>query len=359
MDTNTMAIVLSVLAFAAIFTMVYAIGMPKHPNKTPRAVNRVQRPTRWPTLQAKLDAAQIEVSADSYVRQSLQLGIPIGIGLFVLVGAIILFPVGVFAGFLFTWSKLEQERDVAQIKYFKQLASACDIITNAYAVRPSLVRSLQSAGEFTASPLREDFQELIIGMRQGEFELVVERLADKRKSIVFDSVANALIRAKDESGQVKDIMEKLANSTRMNVSAFEEAVSMQLNARSSIRWGTYGPWMIFGVFRGVTLFMAMSGTDAFSSANAFFTQIEGNILTLIAAFISIALYVYGFRLSQRGLVVKRVSGAEAAVNTAQGAKSGGSGSSGSDSGPSKRPGRWKTGGAAKPPVQIPVAPDSA
>jgi hypothetical protein len=134
---------------------------------------------------------------------------------------------------------------------------------------------------------------------------------------------------------------------------------MQLNARSSIRWGTYGPWMIFGVFRGVTLFMAMSGTDAFSSANAFFTQIEGNILTLIAAFISIALYVYGFRLSQRGLVVKRVSGAEMAVNTAQGAKGGGSGASGSDSGASKRPGRWKTGGAAKPPVQIPVTPDSA
>ena len=83
MDTNTMAIVLSVLAFAAIFTLVYAIGMPKHPNKAPRKVDRSKMPTRWPTLQAKLDEARIEVSADVYVRQSLQLGIPIGIGLFV------------------------------------------------------------------------------------------------------------------------------------------------------------------------------------------------------------------------------------------------------------------------------------
>ncbi len=39
---------------------------------------------------------------------------------------------------------------------------------------------------------------------------MLQELSDKRASIVFDSVINALMRAKDESGQVKDIMEKLA-----------------------------------------------------------------------------------------------------------------------------------------------------
>ncbi len=43
-------------------------------------------------------------------------------------------------------------------------------MTNAYAVRPSLVRAIQSSAEFSASPLREDFQEMVIGLRQGEFE---------------------------------------------------------------------------------------------------------------------------------------------------------------------------------------------
>ncbi len=85
---------------------------------------------------------------------------------------------------------------------------------------------------------------------------------------------------------------------------------MQINARSSIRWGTYGPWMIFGVFRGVTFVLSLTGVTAFNSANAFFQTPGGNILALVAAAISIGLYVHGFRLSQRGLVVKRVRSAE-------------------------------------------------
>jgi len=114
--------------------------------------------------------------------------------LFALVGSVILLPIGIGAGILFTWSKLEQERDVKQIKYLKQLASACDIVTNAYSVRPSLVRALGSAAEFTASPLREDFQEMVVGLRQGEFEETLRILADRRRSIIFDMVANALTR---------------------------------------------------------------------------------------------------------------------------------------------------------------------
>ena len=354
MDTQTMAIALSTLAFVAVFVLFYALTMPKHPNKAPRQVDASKTPTRFPTLQAKLDDAQIEIKADAYVTMSLKSGIPLALGLLVLVGSVTLIPIGILAGFLFTWSKLEGERDVKMIKYFKQLASACDIITNAYAVRPSMVRALQSASEFSVSPLRDDFQEMIIALRQGEFEEAIQVLSDRRKSIVFDTVANALMRAKDESGQVKDIMEKLAISTRQNVGAFEEAVSMQINARSSIRWGTYGPWMIFAVFRGVTMFLSFSsGTNAFAAANNFFSTLGGNLLSLVAAAISMGLYVYGFRLAQRGLVVKRIQSANdipAKVAQKPGAGDKGEGS--------KRPGRWSRD-TDKGPVQIPVTPKSA
>ncbi len=45
---------------------------------------------------------------------ALKLGVPLGIGLWILVGAIVMMPVGILAGFLFTWSKLEQDRDVGR-----------------------------------------------------------------------------------------------------------------------------------------------------------------------------------------------------------------------------------------------------
>jgi Flp pilus assembly protein TadB len=344
------ALILSLLGALAMFVIVYALTMPAHPNKTPRKVDRSKMPSRYPGIQARLDQAQIEVRAEKYVQDSLTLGIPLGLGMALLVGSVLLAPVGVLAGFMFTWSKLERERDVKQIKYFKQLASACDIITNSYSVRPSLTRAMQAAAEFSSTPLKEDFQEMIIGMRQGEFDAAVQRIADKRRSIVFDSVGNALMRAKDESGQVKDIMEKLAISTRQNVASFEDAISMQVNARSSIAWGTYGPWLIFAVFRVMTLIIALTNEDFFASANSFFATIAGNIVAMVAALISIGLYVYGYRLAQRGLVVRRVVTTDPQAKTGQEAKRDGETQS-------RRPGRWQadpSAAASAGAVQIPV-----
>jgi Flp pilus assembly protein TadB len=344
-------VALAVLAAVAVFVMVYALSMPAHPNKRkPTATGPSKTPSQLLSLQAKLDDARIEIRAEDFVRRSLSTGIPLALGLTVLVGAIVMFPVGIYAGFLFTWTNLEQERDVKQIKYFKQLASACDIITNAYAVRPSLVRAIQSSAEFSSSPLREDFSEMVIGLRQGEFDEVLKSLSDRRASIVFDSVMNALQRAKDESGQVKDIMEKLSISTRQNVAAFEESISMQINARSNIRWGTYGPWLIFGVFRGVTFVLSLAGPSAFDSANNFFATLGGNILALVAAGVSISLYVHGFKLAQRGLVIKRVR-SEDATPTKNGQA--GSGKAAADA--NKRPGRWSA--ERKASVAVPVAPE--
>ena len=89
-------------------------------------------------IQASLDEAQLEVSASEYVKRSLTLGIPGGN-----------WPVchdwlhyhdrrrhPPFGGFMLTWTKLEQERDRKQVRYTKQLASACDTIRTAYGVDP-------------------------------------------------------------------------------------------------------------------------------------------------------------------------------------------------------------------------------
>jgi Flp pilus assembly protein TadB len=341
-------IVLSVLAAAAVFALVFAFAMPAHPAK-PVKMDRSKAPSKYPGIQARLDKAQIEVPAEKFVMDSLKLGIPIGLGLLILVGSVMLVPVGVLAGFLFQYSKLERERDTKLIKYMKQLAAASDIITNSYSVRPSLTRALNSAAEFSNTPLREDFQEMIVGFRQGEFEATLQRLADKRRSIVFDTVANALIRAKDESGQVKEIMEKLSVSTRQNTASFEDAITSQVNARSSIMWGTFGPWLIFAAFRGMTLFLNFNNSgNLFASANGFFNTLQGNAVALIAALISIGIYVYGYKLSQRGLVVRRVMTVDATS-----LKAGQTTNQSNAASPRKPVPHW-TSPNGKGPVQIPV-----
>jgi Flp pilus assembly protein TadB len=260
-------------------------------------------------LQSALDQANLNISVTEFIRRGLTLGIPLGIGLFILIGAVVLFFVGVFAGFSFVWTQLEQERDRKQVKYSKLLASACDTIRTAYGVNPSLKKALEAAAEFSQSPLKEDFQEILIALGQERFVEGLQVVADRRRSIVFDGVSTALIRASEATGEVSEMLHRLAVSTRQNVACFEEALSTQINARSNITWSTYGPWMIFTGFKVITFLMVLATGQAgfFGSANNFFNTVQGNIVALLAAGITMAVNRYANTTAQRGLVVKRLA----------------------------------------------------
>lgn len=303
-----MNILLALIIGAAVFALVMAVTMPRKSMLVPL---RGQAQKQLGGIQARLDKARIEVSASAYARRSLTLGIPLGLGLWFLVGSLSLAPVGVLAGFIFTWSALERERDLKVVKYNKGLASVADTIKTSYGVRPSLSQALQSAVTFTNNEeIKTDFERVLMGYKQGDFVAALNEAANRRQSVVFDSVANALIRADEASGEVQEMLTRVANSTRENVQAFEDAIIMQLNARQNVQWGTYGPWVIFSVFRGMTFLLAMSNgaNDFFAGANSFFSSVAGNIVALFAALISIGAYQYCYQISQRGLLLGRVEG---------------------------------------------------
>ena len=321
-DLQLTTIMFALLAGVAVVAVIY--GLTKPPQGRPVELKTLQHAEREMVrgaqrelvgIDAKLKKAHIEISATEYVRRSLMLGIPLGIGLYILIGAVVLFAVGILAGFTFVWTQLEQERDKKTALYSKQLAGACDTVRTAYGVNPSLKKAIAAAAEFTQSPLKEDFQEILIAIGQEQFVEGLQAVADRRSSIVFDGVATALIRAHEATGEVGDMLQRLAVSTRQNVSAFEEALSSQINARSNITWGTYGPWMIFAAFKIITFLVGMllGGGNFFGGANNYFGTIQGNLLALFAAGISMGVNRFANSVAQRGLVVKRVSASEAAA----------------------------------------------
>lgn len=307
-ESSLLLVLLAALAGLTVFALFYMLVTPA--KGRPASIANF-RPTRQlDGIQTRLNKAQIEISAQEYIKKSLTLGVPLALGLFVLIGSLTLVPVGLFAGFLFTWNKLEQERDRKQVKYSKQLASVCDTLRTAYGVNPSLKKAIEAAGEYSLSPIKEDFQEIIVAINQERFIEGLQAVADRRRSIVFDTVATSLIRASEATGEVGDMLQRLAESTRQNTAAFEDAISSQINARSNIQWGTYGPWIVFCVFKGMTTMMAIStsgSANLFGGMTTFFGTPAGNIIALAAALISIFVYRYCNTLSQRGLVVRRVS----------------------------------------------------
>ena len=308
-EVGLLSLILALLGGITLFVLL--AGIFYHPKGKPRQAGqslRSLRDAQLQTLQTRLQQAQIEIPAGEYVRRSLILGVPLGIGLYLLIGSIILAAIGIAAGFIITWTRLEQARDVKMVRYNKQLASACDTIRTAYGVNPSLKKALETVAEFSQSPVKEDFQEILVAASQERFVEGLQAVADRRCSIVFDTVSTSLIRANEATGEVDEMLRRLAESTRQNVSAFEEAIISQINARSNIQWGTYGPWLIFCVFRAITVLIVLTSDAAvmFAPMGTFFSTLAGNVVVLIAALISISLYRYCLRISQRGLMVRRV-----------------------------------------------------
>ncbi len=314
---DLLSVLLALAAGLGVFALTYGLTAP--PRGVPRKAGHVK--LEGPSIRriaSWLDEQQMGVSADVYIRRSLMLGIPLGLALFLLVGSVLLGFAAVAAGFVIVGTQLEQARDKRQVQYTKQLASACDTIRTAYGVNPSLKRALEAVAQYGQSPVREDFHEILLAASQERFVEGLQAVGERRRSIVFDTVATALVRASEASGEVNDMLVRLAVSTRQNVDAYDEAVASQINARSSIQWGSFGPWIIFGVFRLLTIMMSLSTTTStFAMNSGFFGTLGGNILAMIAFSITLYTYRYSMRVAQRGLVVRRYAVVEMRVQAGQ------------------------------------------
>jgi Flp pilus assembly protein TadB len=299
-------ILLSALAGTAILLLVLATApaaLPELRQLRMRQAGRLQR-----GIQVRLDRAQLDVSANDFLlRGTASAG---GLALFALavVGSVALVPVAVFAGFLLTWTQLEQKRDRRIADYNRTLASACDTLRNAYLTTGSLMNAMRAVVDYGRAPVREDFLYVLTAARQGDMRQGLQDIADRRRSIVFDAVANAMLRAEESSGAVGEMLERLAESTRQNVAAFETASIQQINGRSNANWGAFGPWLVFGVVRLFTAGGAIVGfgIDA-AAAPDFFTTPAGNAVAALAGIITILLHRWCFQIAQRGLTVPRIT----------------------------------------------------
>jgi Flp pilus assembly protein TadB len=294
-------ILLSIAFGLAITGMFWSLTV--NIDEIARALDYRQKALMRHGIQVRLDEAQLDISAREFVKQSALLGGGLAAGLYAFVGAVTLIPVGVVAGVLLTWTQLETKRDRRMVKYHQQLASACDTLRNAYLTSGSLSNAMVAVTEYGASPVKEDFELALTAARQGELMAGLQTIANRRRSIVFDAIANALLRAEESSGAVSEMLQRLSESTRQNVAAFETAMIQQINSRSNVNWGAFGPWVVFAVAK-VSLGGSMGG--AALGGQDFFATPVGNMIALAAGTLTIALHRWCFRIAQRDMTIQRI-----------------------------------------------------
>ncbi len=300
--SNETWIALSLVFGLSITAVFWAITV--NVDEIVRGLNYRQKALMKHGIQVRLDEAQLDISAAEFIKKSLMLGTPLALGLYVFVGAIALAPLGLAAGVLITWTQLETRRDKKQIAYNQQLASACDTLRNAYLTSGSLSNAMKAVVDYGAAPINSDFELILTAARQGEFMAGLQSIANTRRSIVFDALANALLRAEESSSAVGEMLQRLSESTRQNVAAFETAMVQQINARSNVNWGAFGPWAIFAVAR-VTMGGGLAGVEGLALPE-FFTTVLGNVIALCAGLLTLVLHRWCFRIAQRDMSIQRI-----------------------------------------------------
>jgi Flp pilus assembly protein TadB len=217
-------------------------------------------------------------------------------------GAWLVGVVGLVGGFAFVWSQLEDQRNARLNAYNKALASAADTIVNAWRSKPSINRVLVQVSKYGQGEVAADLQEVHTALRVGTpLAVALQRVADRRQSAVFDSLATALLLAAEASGEVTDMLSRQAGAARQMAKIYEETIDMQKGQRQDTMWGIIGPWGVLILIRFITIL-----TGGVGYGTEFFASFWGQGAAVIAALLTVLAYVHSHYTASRGLLIERV-----------------------------------------------------
>ena len=198
-----------------------------------------------------------------------------------------------------------------------------NLIVNAWRIIPTLSGALEAVvrygpgaadtpeAEPEANSVAADFAAILRVLRTGgSLRAALQPVADRRQSPIFDGLAIALLTAEEQGATAGEMLERQAQLTRQQVQAFDEALTRQRTARSEVRNGTLGPWVILLLVRLLSnlTFMAdpLPADMLVPDSRMFFTTPLGNLVGFVAGGITIGTYTAAMRLAARGLRLERV-----------------------------------------------------
>jgi hypothetical protein len=259
----------------------------------------------------------MRIAAADFVTRGGLLGLVMGLAAALVVGTPVVLPVFLAGGYLVLWVWLEDRRNRRVNAYHHDLALAMGLIVNAWQVSPSLSQALQAVARFgpgsgsatgagerapaAAESVAADFAEILRALHAGvSLRDALQQVADRRRSPIFDGLAVALLVAEEQGSQAGAMLERQAAITRQQVATFNDALARQRAARSEIRNGTLGPWVILGLVQGLAL-LGAGGLDT----SFFRTPVGMGVAALSAAF-TLGMYAWAMRVAGQGLQLARV-----------------------------------------------------
>jgi tight adherence protein B len=253
-------------------------------------------------LQARLDAAELSMSAQEFVLLSL------GGGLVVTVVALFLrVPALSVAGFVLTplllWQRLASQQQAFRRAYAVSLAEVVSLLREGFSATGSLADAFRNAIENGPDPAAADFRTVWERRQLGtELEAAFAVVQARRRNPYLNMVAEALTLKSQQGGNAGTVLLGLETMIRDQVALLKEIAAKQAQARLEAVIVSLAP---MGFFLLMKVMPWMREYEA-----GFYSTLLGQMVVLVAVIFSIVAYVLSQRIATRGLdlVVKETTG---------------------------------------------------
>ena len=272
----------------------------------PRRRTAAQAAYLYAGLEVRLQRARLPVAADRFAAEGALVGAGLALLSLLATGSPAALLPMFLCGFAVIWATYEGRRDALAMDYNAGVALAASQISNAWLAQPSLGHAMDAVITYGHPEVARDFEAVRAALGAGKnLAEAFAPVADRRRSPFLDGLAMALISADRATGDIRGLLEGIAESTREQVEIFKDYLVASANARSEVLWAVFAPWGLVLVSRLMSLLPGGGGMQGGELEGVFNTPV-GAIMLFAAGWITLAGYVAMQRAIRQGIVMDRI-----------------------------------------------------
>ncbi len=243
-------------------------------------------------LEAKLQAADVPLSAREFLLTGLAIGAGLSGGALVLLGPTVLSGVVLLIGPVVYWQVWMARQERFRRAYLAALSQSIETLLRAYSANPNLNAALQEATPFMLEPVRGDFVQVVTALQTGTaISDAVYQVAERRRNPYFDMLAEALAVREQQGGKLKTVLEGLQSLMRGVMQIQNEIRARQTQPKLEGAIVAVAPFGFLALLK-----LVMSQYEG-----GFYRTLEGQIVLGVAIVFSGVAYLLSQKIAKAGL----------------------------------------------------------
>lgn len=243
-------------------------------------------------LDARLQAAEVPLTAREFLLTGLGIGLALAGGALVILGPTVLSGVVLLIGPVAYWQVWAAKQERFRRDYVVALDKTIETLLRSYSANPNLNAALHEATPFMLEPVRSDFVQVVTALQTGtSISDAIYQVAERRRNPYFDMLAEALAVREQQGGKLKTVLQGLQSLMHGVIQIQNEVRARQTQPKLE---GTIVAIAPFGFL--ILLKLVMSQYEG-----GFYATLEGQIVLGVAIVFSGVAYLLAQRIAKAGL----------------------------------------------------------